>query len=565
MAAPTLHTVFQDGTKHNPATVICGFLDSTQMSGVDMLVRAANLNRMQQVQRHTEQTAKPLTDRVQSQVSELFSEDERPKRERVISLHTAFNREIGVIKRQLPFIKALTLDFAYGDFAVQFLQRFQNPELDVDNATLDRYAVFFHKNLAHAKLWQAELGDADQAERNYQIAVSQMQELAISEGLIRRFRENAPAQAQDGAQIPALVARHFEVVHASQRACITSGSYEDHAFVELASTHRHSFSQERLREQEMLAQRNQITANYHLIVLWQAIVGQVHPGPNPPQTPMEIRAWMNDPQNADALAQVHTLNLDFGFSALGEWSLRHRRPMLPAEIGQLRGLRSLICRGLDQGGGLIGLPNELAHLTQLRDLVLDGNNFTRVPPVLAEMGAVNIHFINNRVPITELPEAVARTHCNGWRAYLVDFARGMYGLDHTLFRISFREGVPPQDERSLRLDYGALTDLPFFLWFKELFSIPYIPIMGIDWMILISLRDCLNNWGMYWLNFCLLPLTLTRWFAMLALNLAVNLPIFSLNLFINWAIVPIVELFRSCLGYSSMVHIEPEPQPAQAG
>ncbi len=570
MAAPTLHTVFQDGTKHNPATVILGFTDSTQTSEVDTLVRIANLKRMQQVGELVGQTARSLTDRVQVQKRELFEDDPRTSREILDALSEAANGKMTAIEARLDPHQKNSMHELWGHARI-FAREAQTP------AAMDRMIIFFHKFNAHLDVWQAQYPDAPavpdavQIAQSYQETNERLKKFIVPERLTQRFQAVVHPQAGAGFNTADLtqMGRCLGALHESQRTAASLIEPGRVAFSQFAQAHLQNFSVQRFLKAEEIAFRTQFEADLDLNLLWDAIATRVPHGPNPPRTAAERRAWMNDPQNAPALRTVAKLGL-VGLKTI------------PPEIQRLTSLRRLGCFG-DARGRLTTLPPEIANIPGLWNIALIDHNFSQIPEVLQRFRGYNwIVLIQNEPPITAFPEIFACQYSNGLISHIGDALWGMLrgGIGWVLHanRAQLLQGLSPYQIRviDLLLDLAGerplttwqyfgirpetLTDIPFSTWFRDHFSIPYIPV-GIPILFLYGVWGALSEllsrilWDSLATAFKYLTGALA--FSFIALCFLVNLPIFLLNLFINWAIVPIVELFRSCLGYSSMVHIDP--------
>ncbi len=557
MATTPLRRVFENGSGYNPAAMILGFVPSTQPSHVDKLVRQANLKAMRRVADEIAQTAEPLTNRVQHEKRALLGEDEqRPARQILDELsneiHTKMEREgieLGAYvagKLALPALWGMVRAFA---------------RETQDAVAIDRHIVFFYKFSARVDALSARILAINQqlpiSEQlapiapSFQAAIDELKNFAAGESLSRRF--HAIVHPQDGAgfdltnhnQMP----RCFNALHESQKTCRVLRELDrEGVFANYAQQHQGDFSADRFSQAEALIILAQAQADEYLRRTWRGIQPHVRPGPDPLRHADEIRAWMNDPQNAPAFANLS--HVVFSGSQ-----------MMPPEVGKLNGLRILNIRGGQGEDLLVDLPEELAELTNLDTLILRGHRFRQLPRVLGRMDAY-ILIAENQLPITELPEEIARRHCSGFKYAFMGLIGGILGLDRSIVRLPWVQASEwhlASVSSCLGLNRAEMTDIPFFVWFRDTFSIPYLPLGGLSLLPLFFFSP--GSRAYWWAQLILTPVL---WF-FLGAGLLLNMPIFLFNLIISEAIVPIVELFRSCLGYSSMVHIEPEPQPAQAG
>ncbi len=570
--AVALRTVFEDNTRHNPATMIFGFLDSTRPSEAAKIVQSANLKRMQQVGELINQTARSLTDRVQAQKSELFEDDPRPSREILNALSNAADDKLVAIDARLAPAPNGVMVELWGH-ARSFARAAQTP------AAMDRMIVFFHKFNAHLDAWQAQYPDAPaapdavQITQSYQETNEMLKKFIVPERLTQRFQAVVHPQAGAGFNTAdhTQMSRCLGALHESQRTSASLIEFEPRreSFSQFAQAHFQDFSLQRFLEAEEIIFQAQSEIDHDLNHLWDLIGSTVHLGPNLPQTAARRRTWMNDPQNAPALGTV---------AKLGLVGLR----TIPPEIQRLTSLSWLSVLGTERGR-LTTLPPELANLTQLKIVAFSNQNFAQVPEVLQRLPCICNVLVQNERPITAFPEILASQYSNGLWMHVLD---ALWNMFSGVLRITSINNIAPQGSfyrrwceivQDLAVEHPlsswqylgmrpeTLTDIPFSAWFRDNFSIPYIPmwIPGGLWCVgCVSLAFLLD------LTCCrsLTPLIIGNLVLVgIALLALVNLPIFLLNLTLHWAIEPIVELFRSCLGYSSMVHIEPEPQPAQAG
>ncbi|MBI2743101.1 MAG: hypothetical protein HYX48_04210 [Chlamydiales bacterium] len=220
---------------------------------------------------------------------------------------------------------------------------------------------------------------------------------------------------------------------------------------------------------------------------------------------------------------------------------------IPRAIGRFQGLTSIRV-----DGRIAYLPDELASLPNLQSVVLWGSNFSSLPPLLERMPALTQLRIFNMLPIREFPDGLARKlhtsrldmmWTSAWQGFTAEFS------------------APDWDEKYERQKYFGLsrvqfTNIPFYFWFEESFSIPYIPGGLFAWPFITlfeslvpegRVRHLLSGPFMIFLAAITLPT--------LPLLFILNLPIFAYNLLLNLAIEPVVTYFRDQLGYSRMVAV----------
>jgi Leucine-rich repeat (LRR) protein len=233
---------------------------------------------------------------------------------------------------------------------------------------------------------------------------------------------------------------------------------------------------------------------------------------------------------------------------------------LGSEIGcvALRDLENLQL----EHGQLSILPREMAHLEKCHTVSLRNNAFTRVPEVLSEMPALtDIDLSGN--PIRVLPDdatfrRVWKCWSNHWEHEKETLLRalGFYGNGERQSTSSLSFGLSTE----------TLTDMPFSLWFKDKFSVPYARVGFIT-----QLTERLTSWlirsDWHWgaKGLAMIPVALFV-LAVLIIFAVVNLPILLVNLLNMSVVEPLVSFIRHHLGYSSMVHVRdilegPAPAP----
>ncbi len=296
----------------------------------------------------------------------------------------------------------------------------------------------------------------------------------------------------------------------------------------------------------------------NITAFWNDISFQMHAAGlvNPLLTYSQKKAWLRDPANAPTLAQIQRLYL-------------HDVTVLPEEIESLSHVSriTLICDGW---ASLETLPESLARLPQLSHLELVRQRLREIPEVLARMPRLETLIIrDNGNPLRVFPESVARQQYGGFWGVYTDY------LD--------RADGPPANVPAGGVRHFAwmprhqFTDIPFFLWFREWFSLPYVPNLDFRssvwlwggetlierWLSHImhaahSFFDCLGLPRSWQAELMVVPLYgfLGLVYAVQGIIHCVNAPIFLYNLFANLAIEPVVSFVReNLLGYSPMIHI----------
>ncbi len=224
---------------------------------------------------------------------------------------------------------------------------------------------------------------------------------------------------------------------------------------------------------------------------------------------------------------------------------------------------------------LTHLPNELRALTNLQMLVLEGHSFERIPEVVNELpNLLYLSLHGNKKPISEVPAAFTRSYLGGWASLALEPVREFAGLLHCVLPSVGEELDINLEAISLYhtagLPYENLERIPFSLWFRDHFSIPYFPTViaatleaaviglffGVNWVLhlfqprngpdlLICIADSVN-FGVGVFATALLFIS----------TVVLNLPIFVLNVIINRVIEPIVSWVReSCCGCDPMVEL----------
>lgn len=314
--------------------------------------------------------------------------------------------------------------------------------------------------------------------------------------------------------------------------------------------------------------------NHSLCQLWRRIEGEIniaHPAALAPN--YDIRAWMNDPANAQA------------FDTIQQLSLANNAIILP-EIGRLRELRSLRVNG-----AVRGLPQEIRNLQNLRNLFFDNSRFIEFPEeIRALQRLTRLSIGSERIGVVaraqelggafhELPDWLAemphlnRLFLNVQLDVLSDAIWRRYGQIDLITRIDDlldgrRRSYPP--EIRLGIEH-RLTDIPFSYWFRQNVYVPLLPFANLVGDLALPI--------MRWISHCRLAAS-ASWVTSIpywvflgapyvvlhvlvyAVQIALNLPAFLTNLLLDYAIEPAITAARDALGYSRMVHVRDLPAMA---
>jgi hypothetical protein len=266
---------------------------------------------------------------------------------------------------------------------------------------------------------------------------------------------------------------------------------------------------------------------------------------NPPLPPMDADQFLLQP--------------DFLHTTINTGNLLH----IGSEIGKFPHVTTLTIEGgYDENEKLTILPREMAQLRNCTTLDLSRNSFTHVPEILADMPVLSeVNLENN--PIRVLPDdATFRRVWNCWSQHArhegISFLRalGIYDCG---------ERQPPSP-LVFWLNTETLTDMPFSLWFKEKFSIPYVRVGCITGLMKNLMSRLIRSDLNYPLFFLAMGSLILLQFVVLIIGALVNAPIFLFNLLGMSSIETLVSLIRNQLGYSRMVHMRdilegPAPAP----
>lgn len=280
----------------------------------------------------------------------------------------------------------------------------------------------------------------------------------------------------------------------------------------------------------------------------------------PGATAAAKRAWLNDPANEVALSRYKNLSVIVLAS-------------LPSEICRFTGVKTLRITSAEAGAKLLFLPRQMTALRDLSELRIVNSDFKEVPAVLAAFPFLGTVILNNysgwlpdqpeyvRTPIRELPDDIARrsqagsfeTFCK--RAYYLSW--GGKSLRELGQKEVYSGHVYHTFPWYMNLPEEELNAIPFFIWFREKFSIPHIPMEDVRDIIVPKLKK-------WWPGPEVLGMILSDYPLMVffLLMLLYNCLIIPINLLTNYLVEPLVTLTRDLLGYSRMVHIRDLPPAA---
>ena len=141
------------------------------------------------------------------------------------------------------------------------------------------------------------------------------------------------------------------------------------------------------------AELYQKTFDNSLEAVWPAIQSQIDFAQDlEPVGAAAIRAWLNNPANAEKIARINVLNLS---------GLQLR--VLPPEIGNFTHLTQLNLFN----NQLSFLPSEIGQLTLLTELNLSSNKLTSLPPEIGKLTLLTkFNLSNNQLPF--LPSKIGR-------------------------------------------------------------------------------------------------------------------------------------------------------------
>jgi hypothetical protein len=174
-----------------------------------------------------------------------------------------------------------------------------------------------------------------------------------------------------------------------------------------------------------------------------------------------------------------------------------------------------------------------------------------------------------------MPEVFTRHYLGGWASLAFEPVRELAPYIHCFCGLVGGGEQGPENDflervrnyHTATLPYEQFNRIPFQLWFREHFSIPYIPfhLLGVAEIAIAGFcsaiaqlhRICPDNHDARYLNYvtpAIIWLVTTVPLALTAIVL--SLPIFVMNVIINRVIEPIVSWVReSCCGCDPMVEL----------
>ncbi len=419
-------------------------------------------------------------------------------------------------------------------------------------------------------LWQSylhalneQLTDAElpHGNRNFDARMQALKELCLRLRVMHRFNLVVRTQGlniEDRAQI----LRCFSALQESQRIAAKAYLNGDETFAQALAeeTAQASCSRRRFIKLENLLMTHEMRErSFNLHALWEGIAF-VPPLILPPRTAYERSLWLRDPAHAAILTQIQHLGL-------------RDITAVPEEIEILRSLRALSI-DCDEGDEepfirLRTLPAAIGRLQQLKHLSIRRSALREIPTFLEGLPRLETLAIVNTTPLTVFPEGLARRQYGGFFGLVPDFMQAWDTRDYTTWF-----GYPADGVRHFAwLPRSQLTDIPFFLWFREKFSLPYLNIFTNSWITthlsypflewsdsvlayLDTCSDLINGAG----KLSMMLLFVLLFIPLFSLSI-INLPFFVYNVFVNLAIEPIVTFVReNLLGYSPMTHIRDIPE-----
>ncbi|MBI2743000.1 MAG: hypothetical protein HYX48_03700 [Chlamydiales bacterium] len=361
-----------------------------------------------------------------------------------------------------------------------------------DDATCTRRVIFLAQiNAAFRNLYQTPGGEIEDEEalelREEQkdkirgIAMDFAAEMSLRKRAEQVFQGRLDLSVDAPYQQRATCLREL---HLSQRDGLFRDADRLEEFAASARSEGNTFALQRFLRAERSCVGLELEEHYDLKLFWNQL-REEHPTvfPDGIDTVEAQRAWLNDPANAAQLATITHLS----FSGLDT---------LPPEIGRFSALTRLILWPEDAGDDAVfptvrNLPAALAELANLNSLSIYNAYFRILPEVLGRVRAtVKIHG-NHRQAI--LPESVARMHGSGIMSHLDEFFWAIFERPSDVVRTGEDRGSPV----FMGLIREELSEIPFFLWFRDTFSIPYFYQPGILFFdALEAIHSFIENLGL---------------------------------------------------------------------
>lgn len=520
MSAVTINKILENGAKYNPTGEICSFLQDVQLSRVSKAFRLANTATVEQVGRRIALEDRASVQATSQEARLLCSEEERGStaaglfaelftaiRASVLAPVKRAELEAGLYKLEQVYHKNLEAQDASSEHAVDRIILFLN--------RMKQALTDFPAPLAD----QLEHAETPEQTAAYEQLFNQGKKFLTRENLALRFKEV-------GRVIPAL--------YASQKDGAAFSATQASRFEELE---RSSFSLERFQAAEEVVLDAEIDRDRALGRAWQGIRGRILAGPQLGAPASEIRAWMNDPANQAQLQRVYWLELD-------------QVNACPPEIGRLHNLYYL---GLSNGM-MTSLPRELENLTSLTALQLNNQRFNRVPELIRRMPWLSVVNLARNPEFRSVDEASAR-HFFGWGSLFFEAVGDLLSV------LTLDEHYATWRDLRLFCARDQVAEMPFSLWFRDAFSIPHFPLMGVlpIGLILSTIISLAVSLLSFLPSILFVALEIILNLPVVALCLALillDLPIFFWNAFIGMAAEPFVTQVRDYFEYSPMVRLQ---------
>ncbi len=402
--------------------------------------------------------------------------------------------------------------------------------------------LFDIKNQVHF-IPHAQTKAADKNER-LEKTIARLTTYMAEEGLAERirivFRSTLSAET---------MASKFKGLSNNQRRAVRCDNGLIQQFHECAERHQRSYSYEQFVAYEMLALEGEEASGRNMENFKRGAWNAVRNFGD-----FSYDGFLDHAENQQVLDQVQTLLLHH--VNLNDYQVMEH-------LCKFRNLTTLDIRCNNLNYAMKDLPDELATFPYLRCLILEGHAFSKIPDVLARMpNLLILDLWNNRAQVEELPEDFTRHYLGGWASLALDQLRDLAIAMRFITNGQPGPGGVILDKLSnyhtLCLSPDKFRRIPFSLWFREHFSVPYIPSLAFGALlgatgvgnrvaeIIFAGTPVRYNDVVDFL--LLLPFAL--------LTFALNIPIFPVNVIITRVIEPIVSWVReSCCGCDPMVEL----------
>lgn len=571
-----LKTLFEEGSEHNVASLICSFAGRKELLHVSKAVRRTTQNALVDLGRTLAMNQPAQVQKIQ-EIRQSEIADERPPAEILPALFDEVNAQMRDLHPHLAHdIERANKLQEYRDRLAEIRNRWRAAE---NGDAKERHINHLLIALQQSKPLLADVRErldahqpyADDRDSPFVKLAMLFNACIIEENVANRFRKVTEGR---NPQNPQEILSCLSLLRQDQRAAMTREIRED--FSRYEEAHAGSFSAGYFTMAETHVLRAEHENDEALCLLWRRVQPQINAGPLPGSSPRTIREWITDDANRGPLGQVHHLSI-MGASHL------------PREIERLHNLESLSCQGTDQGR-LSELPAQMANLRNLDELSLYDNSFPEIPRVLERIPVLQeVTLTGNTHPIrvfpTWLDAHLHRGFSGGVILTLENEASQLIRLDNFLgLRI-----LPFPRAGDPRLFHGQyaglpreeLTDIPFACWFRENFAIPngtvYFSLGLVEFVLrMLEISELYQQGWFEMTRALLLPLIpAAAWFGLLIggvllapaplllaifLSLEISNLSFIPNAIMHYLICPIVEEIREELGYDPIVHIHDIPE-----